>query len=40
MEKHVKLLVGMENLRDWLWGYISRKDKYVQGHPCAHSGDI
>jgi hypothetical protein len=25
MEKHVKLLEGMENLHDWIWAYISRK---------------
>jgi len=29
MEKHVKLLEGMENLQDWIWGYISRKEKDV-----------
>jgi hypothetical protein len=40
MEKHVKLLEGMENLHDWIWGYISRKEKDVQGQSCAHSGGI
>jgi hypothetical protein len=40
MEKHVQLLEGMKNLHDWIWGYISRREKDVQSHPSVHSGGI
>jgi len=27
MEKHVKLLEGMENLHEWIWGCISERKR-------------
>jgi hypothetical protein len=38
MDKHVKLFDRKEHLHHWILGYISRKEKDVQGYPCAHHG--